>query len=597
MHPAAASPHARRAGIRRPTEGPILTPKRTAVLAPALALSLLLPALLLPEVAVADDGLREARSTLPLSRRAEPASLTRRGGPISTPTAIEGLREAVQGIWSGRILRRGVTAVHIVDAETGEELYTAHADDQLNPASNVKLVSTATVLDTLGPDWRFHTRLFGAMPTTDGTVHGGVYLRGHYDPTFGTRSLASLVEELAARGVRRIDGDVVLSDDAVRDTLATGTVQVTVRGAGVGQPPTVEVSPASEFVTVDVRAKTTRRGRTRVRVGTTLEEDAGFGPRLRVAVTGRIRRGHRRVLRRGVHRRSTFTGHTVRAALADAGIEVTGSVRLLELDAFLAESVAAGRLPIVLAEHQSRPIGDLIARVNKRSINWLSDRLIMVAAAQRYGGGLSMDKAVRMMKDWLAKVGVDPEEVLIDTGSGLSYNTQLTARQIVRVLRAGSGYAGDATGASTFLSSLAVGGVDGTLRHRFRGSPARGEVLAKTGTLTGVIALSGFVAGKGGRTLCFAIVTNGNRHRKRNQVRREHEAIVEQLHSFLDTAPPRPAPEEPALEPDEAIAAADDDALLDAELDEVEDTSAHEEGSSPPSEDAPALLDPFDSAS
>src|SRR5690606_5649757 len=93
----------------------------------------------------------------------------------TTPSAEALLREELEAVWSGRTLRRGVTAVYVVDARTGEKLYAVHADDKLNPASNVKLFTAATVLDQLGPDWRYITRLLGAAPDPSGTADGSLY--------------------------------------------------------------------------------------------------------------------------------------------------------------------------------------------------------------------------------------------------------------------------------------------------------------------------------------------------------------------------------------------------------------------------------------
>ena len=209
---------------------------------------------------------------------------------------------------------------------------------------------------------------------------------------------------------------------------------------------------------------------------------------------------------------------------------------------YMAEAVAGDYLPVALVSHESEPLHALVARINKRSINYLADHVVMTAGAALYGGQPSMDKGVQAMHAWLRdRAGIDPSQVIIDTGSGLSYETELSARQIVRVLRAASGLARRLAGEpaadeagpdldEVFMGSLAVGGVDGTLRHRFR--DLRGKVQAKTGTLTSVIALSGIVA-EGDDALAFSIVTNGNNHRKRNQVRRQHEEIVEALHHYL----------------------------------------------------------------
>src|SRR4029078_5122211 len=111
--------------------------------------------------AVADAGRpnRRARAVKTGARRvAPPVRRERTAASMLGPEAF--LRDSLDAIWTGRILRRGVTAVYVVDARTGEDIYAVHADDKINPASNVKLVSTATVLDMLGPSWRYSTRPF-----------------------------------------------------------------------------------------------------------------------------------------------------------------------------------------------------------------------------------------------------------------------------------------------------------------------------------------------------------------------------------------------------------------------------------------------------
>jgi PBP4 family serine-type D-alanyl-D-alanine carboxypeptidase len=351
-----------------------------------------------------------------------------------------------------------------------------------------------------------------------------------------------MVDALVASGIRRIEGDVVLSSDAIRDTLGLPRVQVKVKaGSEPDQPPDVEVTPLNDFIRVEVTAKTTKAKRARLDVKTRIEEDpAAATSHLVVTVSGKLKIGKSYTYRRGVGRRSTFTAYAVRELLREAGVDVAGGVRVEEFDAYVAKANEAGYLPVELARSESAPIGELVARTNKRSLNYLADRLVMTAGAMRHGGSPSMQKAITAMHEWLESAGVNPRKLLIDTGSGLSYQTQLTARQIVNVLRVGLGFQPhvDAQGpcehAPVYQSSLSVGGVDGTLRGRFKTSDARGNVLGKTGTLTGVVALSGIVSVGDGNALAFAIVTNGNDHRNRYKIRREHDAIVRKLYQFLD---------------------------------------------------------------
>jgi D-alanyl-D-alanine carboxypeptidase/D-alanyl-D-alanine-endopeptidase (penicillin-binding protein 4) len=479
------------------------------------------------------DPPRKARSAIPAPPRGKPTKpLTRGDGPLSHPTVREALREELREVLGHRALARGTTAVHAVDAETGEVLFSVHADKRLNPASNVKLFSTAAVLDVLGADYRYRTRLIGATPDHAGHLEGDIFLLGSADPTFHYYEAKALVADLAARGVKKIAGDVVLSDDRYRDNLALPRIRVEVTGSRPGHKPSVRTIPALDFVELEVTARSTRRRRARPRIASKVIEVEGEA-RWKITVAGQARAHAKRVVRVAAPLPSTFTAHVLRALLIEAGIEVGGTIKIEGFSAFIARSAAAGRLPVELAEYQSAPMSDLVRMVNKRSINWLSDRLIMSAAAHERGGPLSMSSALDTLRGFLRRVGINPEKLRIDTGSGLSYNTELTARQIVKILRLGGGYEQGFRGdTSAFLRSLAIGGVDGTLARRLRGSPATGHVRGKTGTLTSCLALSGFVTAEGGRTVAFAIVTNGNRRRDRIRVRQEQDLLVESMHRF-----------------------------------------------------------------
>ena len=497
-----------------------------------------------PNPVSADDE-RKARTTITQPRTPRVDNLERRPSsqlPRKERRARIELRDAIKKVWAGKQLKRGTTAIYVVDARTGKELYSVHQDDKLNVASNVKLISTATVLDALGQDWVYTTRIFGAAPDRTGASKGDVYLLGTSDPTIGTGRLGKMVRQVIDTGVVTIEGDVVLSDNVIRDTLGTPHVKVKVKGANrAGQTPTVEYSPKSDFVKLEVNAKTTAKRRARLNVTSKIVTDSDTQEaRLVITVAGTIHVNKSESLRRGVGKRSTFTAHTLRQMLIDAGVEVKGRIRIEDFDQYVANAEENGYLPIELASTRSKPIQSLVRRVNKRSLNYLADRLVMTAGAYEKGGRPTMKKAVEAMHDWLESAGVDSRSVVVDTGSGLSYQTQLSVRQIVQILRTGLGFlphqdAGVLCENSLcYADSLAVGGVDGTLRRRFRSSAIRGNVIGKTGTLTGVIALSGMVQQGEGNELAFAIVTNRSEHGNRWNVRKEHEKIVHAMNAYLE---------------------------------------------------------------
>ncbi len=530
---------------------------------------------------------RSARSAMPAPRPDRPKQLVRSGDPADL-TPRERMAEQIRKVWAGRTLRRGTTAVYVVDAKTGEVLYAVNEDAPLNPASNVKLISTATVLDTLGPDWRYTTRLFGPTPGPDGIAHGDVYLLGSFDPTLTADHVRELAARLAASGVREISGDLLLGPDARRDGVGLSRVRIHVTATDPGEPPVVSVTPPLSFVDLEVTATTTKRRRARLHVHTERveppEDGSTTGPtpawvdgdaseevdaiasadpaaslsgaepaslrlpvfedRLRITISGKIRKGRTHSYRRWVPQRVQLTAEVLRAALLDAGIEVEGGIRRVDFDTYVkaAQHAPTPYLPVELARHESARIGALVRRVNKRSINWLADALVKTAGAVTYGGVPDLGKGVHAMKSWLDRVaGIDPAQVTIDTGSGLSYKTMLTVKHIVRVLRTATGFtSGDGAReeppslTDVFRHSLSVAGRDGTLRRRFRKSHVRGNLIGKTGTLTGIIALSGVLSTDDGDAICFSIVTNHHRRGYRHRVRREHEAMVKAMYDYLE---------------------------------------------------------------
>ncbi|GAB4529612.1 MAG: hypothetical protein Tsb0020_46380 [Haliangiales bacterium] len=560
--------------------------------------------------------------------------------PAEPSAPLAALAKELNALRTQPPLHEGVTAIYVVDANTGDPLFAAHEDALLNPASNVKLISTAAALDTLGPDWRYTTRLFGTRTADDPTAVSELYLAGSYDPTFDDDGLAELADQIAAAGITDVRDGIWVGSDPQRDSIGWPRLTMFVRGTKPGQPPTVKLDlPVAtkglsdearqalidDFIDLEVTAETIKaRRRPDLDVSITLLDTPS--PRYRVTVAGHISRKRSKRIRRRVPSPQLYTANLLRIALARVGVTVASEVLRRDRLDYVVDSARRHRqLPTALAEHRARPLAELIARVNKRSLNRMADRVVMTAAAMRYGGAPTMQRGVRLMHAWLSrKAALDPNQLYVDTGSGLSYNTELSARQIVRIVRAAAGLIDPASPATeptpesggaaliamtappseresshdpdedstrrfgleagdglqpdepatanqdlatpspqppqvaiaapapslpdaqtltakpadererVFVDSLAVGGVDGTLRGRFRG-PLRGHVRAKTGTLTEVIALSGLVS-HGDDTIAFAIVSNGHKHRRRRLVRRKHEAIVTALHRYLQQA-------------------------------------------------------------
>ncbi|MBK7072501.1 MAG: D-alanyl-D-alanine carboxypeptidase/D-alanyl-D-alanine-endopeptidase [Myxococcales bacterium] len=489
-------------------------------------------------------------------------------------TPAERTADALDAILRGP-LRFGTTGLYVVDAATGAELFAIHPDDPLNPASNVKLIATATALDQVGPAFRYTTRLLGARPDADGAVAGDVYLHGSFDPTLAVGGLDDLAGQVAAAGVRAIHGDVVVGEQATRDGIYRARLHVEVAAAAPGAAPTVAVGPASDFLEIVNRATTSKRAKVKKKAGisvTTALVDRGGHKRLQVIVAGTIGKGKTSAHFLSTKERHLYAAHLLRAALAKAGVTVDGDVHVAPLADYVTAATARGVLPVPLGAHRSAPLADIVAQVNKRSINWLADRVLTTTTALARGELPSMADGVDAMYGWLERTsGIGRKDAVVDTGSGLSYRTELSPRQLVAVVRVATGAAAptdptQAACADAFRRSLSVAGVDGTLRGRFRSS-LRGRVVAKTGTLTGVIALSGLLDGPDGRTLAFSLVTNGHSQGRKPAVRAAHEQVLAELDRYLAAT----APAAPAVEPAEPATAIAGAAAPVSEIDTADD--------------------------
>ena len=449
---------------------------------------------------------------------------------------LQNLKVAIQETLSGRWLAGGETAVVVSNAKTGNEILSFNPNLPLNPASNVKLVSTATALDGLDPSWRYKTSFYGDVPNKEGQLTGGVYLKGDWDPLFGMNNLKKMTVSLKERGVRHISGDLWMSGDTHRDLINT-LLRVELRTPrSKKNAARLALSPPLDFVELMSNLTYKKRGRSKTNLVSSWTMNNGVR-KLRLTIQGKAKRGRRYKYRKGFKDDPMVSAMMIKESLQKAGITLDGDVVFGTFEDYVNASEA---LPVQLATHSSKPVKELVALINKWSINWLADALIKTAARQKLGGEPSMKAAIALMQEWLNGIGVSKNKLLIDTGSGLSYNTKMTARQLVRVLRNAGGYKIDTEGEDheIFMDSLAVGGVDGTLKKRFRTSSEEPFVFGKTGTLTKIIALSGVLKHEDGQDLIFSIVTNGTVHRHRNEVRKDHEYMVKMIRLFQTETQP-----------------------------------------------------------
>jgi len=406
-------------------------------------------------------------------------------------------------------------AVRVQRVSSEQPVFNHHGELALNPASNMKVLTAATALFELGPDFRMRTAVYGRIE--DGRI-GDLVIRGQGDPTLRISDMVDLAEDLADRGVRAVDRihvDGSYFDDqllppafdqqpgemaafrAAVGALAVDRASFVLRvvpGSAPGAAAQVRLAGAGYF---DVRGgvTTSDSGPPRVIASQAPTDDHRLALTLRGSVpTGILGVGYRR----RVEEPLAHAGHVMAEALARTGIR---GRRTVSLDG------DANGLPL-LASHESAPLAEVLKQMGKYSDNFVAEMVLKVIGAERAGRPGTSAGGVQVIQRRLTQIGA-PGGAVIVNGSGLFDGNHIAPAHLVAMLRAA--YLDPAV-RPEFVSHFSIGGVDGTLHRRLRDLPHPRIVRAKTGTLNDAIALSGYVLGPTPeRTVCFSFLANGVR--------------------------------------------------------------------------------------
>ena len=441
-----------------------------------------------------------------------------------------------------RTLARTQVGIAIMDVRSGHMLYAKKAEQPFQIASVAKLVTTASALGLLGPEFRFTTSLHADAWDGSETIQGNLYLRSQGDPSLTTEVLLKMASDLRLLGITRIEGSLVV-DDTYFDSdvlppafdqkdedgsfrapvsataLNFNTVVAQVQpGSGPGMPARVTVIPPSDYVEVVNNTVTVGRGRTSVVVKGIPGED-----KLTLEVTGNVRFDAQPARhRRRIEHPHLYMTTALRGFLSRYGIKIAG------------EKIQQGTVPEgarFLVKHRSEALGTLVRDLNKFSNNFMAETLVKVMGAETGGKPGSFAKGLAAMARWLGTLGIDPGTYRIDNGSGLYDSNRFTPAQLVTLL---SRTYNDFRISSDFVSALALSGADGTIAHRMSGGKSERFIRAKTGTLDNVSCLAGYASAPGQSPIAFAVLVNDiPSWRVGRSARRLQDDIAEVLVAYL----------------------------------------------------------------
>jgi len=474
--------------------------------------------------------------------------------PPAEPTKTVQTLASLQSVIAGRLarpeVRRGRVGVKIVSLNTGKTVYEQDADKYFMPASNMKNFTVATAMEKLGPDYKFVTRVFaGAMPDASGTVKGDLRILGGGDISistafFGTspsdpetyyKGIDRLVDAIAAAGVKRVEGNIVGDEShfkgfAIPNTwewddlqwyygaevsalpINDNAVDLSVMPASVGSPCVVKISPAPATTLYQViNTCTTATAGAKRTLGVNKKIDRNI-----LEITGTLPAGDK-----GfsdpisiTHPADLFVA-ILKQRLEKRGIAVTGSTRTLPAN------TVDNMTSVEITKLDSVPFREIAAKTMKPSQNLYTETILWTLGEQEraridvptigpndppnprtfdsYQLGLSQ------VKSFLTSIGIPSDAVVQYDGCGMSRHDVVTPSAVVAVY---DYMAKKSPNAQAWRDALSIGGVDGTLANRFKGTVAAGNFRGKTGTIDQVSALSGYMTTVGGEPVILSIIVN-----------------------------------------------------------------------------------------
>ncbi len=474
--------------------------------------------------------------------------------PTATPTpvpiqSVADLQARIRASLLRPEIRRGRVGLKIVSLDTDKTIYEEDAEKYFMPASNMKSFTVAAALEKLSPDFRFVTSVFApAMPDANGMLRGDLTIYGRGDPSLSfsfydgdyLKGVDALAAKIQAAGVKKVEGNLIGDDSyfaggAIPNgwewddlqwnsgaqpsalTVNNNVVDLTVKpSAATGAPCAVQIAPAVSVVRIVNRCATTNAGAKRdLQVFKKLDENT-------IEISGSMPlddKGFENVVT--VSRPAEVFLDVLRRLLIQKGIVITGQNKTIGTKDKTAQTIAA---PVEIAKLESPPLAFIAAKTLKPSQNLYTENILR-ALGERMKITLtpgavvapndnpltnpnaeSYERGLFVVQDFLQKqVGVAPDGVLQSDGSGLSRHNLVTPAAAVALY---TFMARSSRYANAWRESLPIGGVDGTLKNRFAGTAAAGNVRAKTGTIDQVSALSGYVTTAAGERLVFSIIVN-----------------------------------------------------------------------------------------
>ncbi len=434
--------------------------------------------------------------------------------PVSAQQAS--LQKRVDKLLDNEFFQKATTGIYVYDLTDQRDLYQHNEKRLCRPASNMKLLTSATAITFLTPTYEFKTKLFhtGIVDESE-KLQGDLYLAGGFDPEMSSADLDTMILWLKKSGINSMEGNLYL-DVTMADSIYWGkawswdddleafqpylspmplnksVVKLKVIPASPNRAPIIKMEPESSFIRVENRASTVWKSSELPQKSLRFYRDCN-GKYNRIIVSGTIAASAQ------PYEKMVSLKNPNRYALTLLSEKI-----MTQMPGSTIDGIGLAEVPTDAWEvgYTKRSLVEAVRKLNKDSDNLNAEMFLYALGHQSGDKPSTTEKGIAIVQQMISQLGLNPKTYSIVDGSGLSNQDYLTPELLVNLLI----YMYKSPDFALFKESLPISGVDGTLAHRMKGTSAYRKISAKTGSITGVCTLSGYATASNGHLLAFSIM-------------------------------------------------------------------------------------------
>ncbi|MEC9416054.1 MAG: D-alanyl-D-alanine carboxypeptidase/D-alanyl-D-alanine-endopeptidase [Pseudomonadota bacterium] len=427
----------------------------------------------------------------------------------------EMLPKNVRAVLKHRGLPPSSLSAYVVNLDNNEVLLSWNPSEPRSPGSVMKLFTTASALDILGPTFQWNTEFYVNGLIEDQILNGDLIIKGYGDPYLTSENIWKMLKRLKQKGIKGITGDLLLDDSYFfhPNYDPSSFDKEPLRAYNVGPNSLMfNFKSVRFYIEADKENNNIRiiadPELDNIKIINKLKlvegECEGYQRGIRLVVNKRYDRLSFRgtfpescedfSLYRSLLTHNEYTYGMFKSIWHQIGGEFTGKWK---------NTINSDKgEPFFI--NKSETLSFVISKINKHSNNSMSRNLLFTLAAEKYLSPANEEKGRKVVHEWLRQNNINTNGFYLDNGSGLSRNARLTAEQTVELLI----YAYNSPFMPEFLSSLSLAGLDGTMLERFEDDLLTGKLHIKTGSIDHVNSIAGYLYSRSGKRYAFAVIQN-----------------------------------------------------------------------------------------